>query len=174
MHSGRGSRALVDSCGCEGNCPASVCTNATRCSIPDRLPSSGVVGAGRAPLRVSGLRGPGSYCASRRWHARGLTQPHATDLQYAVSNGPTGGPVRVYVLPDSPVHRTFAKDLLSLYPETVAAGCGTASFTPAPGQAPEPVGDPVEMRQRVANTPGAIGYLPSEMIDETVRELSIR
>ncbi|MCP5435010.1 MAG: hypothetical protein H6957_06045 [Chromatiaceae bacterium] len=101
---------------------------------------------------------------------------NSTRLIFSMQLGqwPDGGPVRVYVLPDdSPVHRTFAKDLLSLYPRQLRRVWDRQLYS-GTGQAPEPVGDPVEMRQRVANTPGAIGYLPSEMIDDTVQVLSVR
>ena len=47
---------------------------------------------------------------------------------------PDGGPVRVYVLPDdSEVHRSFAKDLLSLYPDNCVV-YGTGSSTPEPAR----------------------------------------
>ena len=101
---------------------------------------------------------------------------NSTRLIFSMQLGqwPDGGPVRVYVLPDdSEVHRSFAKDLLSLYPRQLRRVWDRQLYS-GTGQAPEAVADPVEMRQKVANTPGAIGYLPSEMIDDTVQVLSIR
>ena len=42
------------------------------------------------------------------------------------------------------------------------------------GRAPEIVADETEMRRKVATTKGAIGYLSSEKINDTVKVLPIR
>jgi ABC-type phosphate transport system substrate-binding protein len=85
-----------------------------------------------------------------------------------------GAPVRVFVLPDdSRLHGAFARDLLSLYPRQLRRVWDRQLYS-GTGQAPETVANELEMRQRVASTPGAIGYLSSEMIDDTVNVVCIR
>lgn len=101
---------------------------------------------------------------------------NTTRLIFSMQRGqwPDGEPVRVFVLPDdSQVHREFSKHLLSLYPRQLRRVWDRQLYS-GTGQAPETVANEAEMRRRVAGTPGAIGYLPSEMIDDTVHVLSIR
>lgn len=87
---------------------------------------------------------------------------------------PDGTRARVFVLPDDTrEHRTFAKDLLSLYPRQLRRVWDRRLYS-GTGQVPETVADEMEMRQRVATTPGAIGYLSNEMIDNSVHVLQIR
>ena len=87
---------------------------------------------------------------------------------------PGGVPVRVFVLPDdNNAHRAFSKNVLSLYPRQLRRVWDRQLYS-GTGQAPETVTNEVEMRQRVSSTPGAIGYLSSEMIDDSVRVLSIK
>ncbi len=86
---------------------------------------------------------------------------------------PDGNAVRVFVLPDNhPVHRDFSKDRLKLYPRQLRRVWDRQLYS-GTGQAPETVADEAAMRKAVAETPGAIGYLSREMIDDTVRELQI-
>lgn len=86
----------------------------------------------------------------------------------------SGEPVRVFVLPDdSREHRTFAKNLLRLYPGQLRRVWDRRLHS-GTGQAPETVSDQAEMREKIASTPGAIGYLTSEMIDDRVHVLAIR
>ncbi len=67
---------------------------------------------------------------------------------------PDGQAVRVFVLSNNnPVH---ARMVFS----------GT-------GQAPDRVNDQEEMRERVASTPGAIGYLEREYLDDRVQVISM-
>lgn len=85
-----------------------------------------------------------------------------------------GGKVRVFVLPDNnQLHRSFTKDLLRLYPRQLRRVWDRRLYS-GTGQAPVTVHSEAEMRERVANTPGAIGYLSSESIDESVHVLLIR
>jgi len=87
---------------------------------------------------------------------------------------PDGERVRVFVLPDDdPTHRAFTKDHLSLYPRQLRRVWDRQLYS-GTGQAPETVSDVTEMRQRIAATPGAVGYLPSEMINDSVRVLRIQ
>jgi ABC-type phosphate transport system substrate-binding protein len=101
---------------------------------------------------------------------------NTTRLIFSMQLGqwPNGTRIRVFVLPDdSRAHRTFTKDLLSLYPRQLRRVWDRQLYS-GTGQAPETVSDETEMRHRVATTPGAIGYLSSEMIDDRVHVLNIR
>lgn len=85
-----------------------------------------------------------------------------------------GTPVRVFVLPDdSPIHRAFTKYTLILYPRQLRRVWDRQLYS-GTGRAPEIVADETEMRRKVATTEGAIGYLSSEKINDTVKVLSIR
>lgn len=87
---------------------------------------------------------------------------------------PDGEAVHVFVLPDdAALHRAFAKDLLSLYPRQLRRVWDRQLYS-GTGRAPETVSSETEMLQRVADTPGAIGYLSHEMIDDAVRVITIR
>ena len=87
---------------------------------------------------------------------------------------PDGSAVRVFVLPDDhPRHRAFSKDLLTLYPRQLRRVWDRQLYS-GTGQAPEIVADEEAMRKAVAGTPGAIGYLSREMIDDTVNELPLQ
>lgn len=87
---------------------------------------------------------------------------------------PDGTAVRVFVLPDDhPGHRAFSKDLLHLYPRQLRRVWDRQLYS-GTGQAPQTVTDVEAMLKAVARTPGAIGYLSREMIDETVNELPLQ
>ena len=87
---------------------------------------------------------------------------------------PDGVPVQVFVLPDnSQVHRAFAKDRLSLYPRQLRRVWDRQLYS-GTGQVPETVDSEQQMRDRIASTPGSVGYISSEMIDDTVKVLEIR
>ena len=87
---------------------------------------------------------------------------------------PDGTAVRVFVLPDDhPGHRAFSKDLLRLYPRQLRRVWDRQLYS-GTGQAPQTVADAAAMLEAVAQTPGAIGYLSREMIDETVSELPLQ
>lgn len=101
---------------------------------------------------------------------------NTTRLMFSMQLGqwPDGTPVKVFVMPDDSIlHRAFAKDRLSLYPRQLRRVWDRQLYS-GTGQAPETVASEREMRRRVAGTPGAIGYLSSEMIDESVKQLTIR
>lgn len=71
-----------------------------------------------------------------------------------------GTGVYVLVLPDAhPLHREFCKGLLNLYPRQLRRVWERHLYSGA-GALPIEVGSVEEMRKRVAETPGAIGYLP--------------
>lgn len=87
---------------------------------------------------------------------------------------PDGTPVKVFVLrEDSSTHKAFAKRILQIFPHQLSRAWDRLVFS-GTGQAPQVVQSPEEMLARVANTPGAIGYLPPESIDERVQRVGIR
>lgn len=84
-----------------------------------------------------------------------------------------GTPVTVFVLGDgSAIHQTFAKRVLQIFPHQLSRAWDRLVFS-GTGQTPEVVKSAGDMLVRVANTPGAIGYLPTEMIDERVQRVEI-
>lgn len=86
---------------------------------------------------------------------------------------PDGTPVTVYVLrDDSDTHRAFAKRILQIFPQQLNRAWDRLVFS-GTGQAPEVVQSPQEMLLRVAATPGAIGYLPGELVDDRVQRMEI-
>lgn len=67
--------------------------------------------------------------------------------------------VKVFVLPDKhPLHNEFCKEKLSIYPYQLRQSWDRLIYS-GTGQAPTEVATEEEMVARVANTPGAIGYV---------------
>ena len=86
---------------------------------------------------------------------------------------PDGQAVRVFVLSNShPVHARFAKEQLAVYPHQLQLAWDRMVFS-GTGQAPDRVSDQTEMHERVATTPGAIGYLEREYLDDRVQVISM-
>ena len=86
---------------------------------------------------------------------------------------PDGQAVRVHVLNnDDPVHGRFAKERLSVYPHQLQLAWDRMVFS-GTGQAPTRVYSQAEMRERIANTPGALGYLEREYLDDRVQVVSM-
>lgn len=86
---------------------------------------------------------------------------------------PNGAPARVFVLPDrNPVHRNFAKKVLGVFPHQLRRSWDRAVFS-GTGQAPIEVKDEKQMLDRVANTPGAVGYVSGEKGGERVQFISL-
>jgi hypothetical protein len=86
---------------------------------------------------------------------------------------PDGQPIRVFVLDDDhPVHRRFAKTVLSVYPYQLRRVWDQQVYS-GTGQAPNRVGTQQAMREAVAGTAGAIGYLAADQVDDSVRVLGI-
>lgn len=87
---------------------------------------------------------------------------------------PDGTPITVFVLSDrSPHHDAFSKTFLNVFPHQLRQAWDRLVFS-GTGQAPVTVGTELQMKARVAATPGGIGYLPREMVDESVHVLNIR
>lgn len=84
-----------------------------------------------------------------------------------------GSPIRVFVLPDEvPLHHLFAKEKLNIFPYQLRSAWDRLIFS-GTGQAPFLVNSEEEMRVRVANTPGAIGYLKRVNIDDSIQILHV-
>lgn len=74
---------------------------------------------------------------------------------------PDHKPVRVFVMSDDDaVHDEFCRGQLGMYPYVLRNTWDRLVFT-GTGLAPTQVRSEDEMRQKVQETPGAIGYLPS-------------
>ncbi|MDD5036394.1 MAG: hypothetical protein PHE55_16740 [Methylococcaceae bacterium] len=86
-----------------------------------------------------------------------------------------GGSVKVFVLPDNhAVHEAFCKTVLDVFPRQMRVAWDRQVFS-GTGPAPIEVETEEEVLNRVATTPGAVGYLSKEKIDEKkVRLLPIK
>jgi ABC-type phosphate transport system substrate-binding protein len=85
-----------------------------------------------------------------------------------------GTPVKVFVLGDeAQVHISFSKKKLQIFPHQLRYAWDRLVYS-GTGQAPIKVNSEEEMRKKVAATPGAIGYLPEDLIDESVHVLHIQ
>ena len=73
---------------------------------------------------------------------------------------PDGQPARIFVFSDSnPLQDEFCREILGTYPYVLRAAWDRLVFT-GTGLAPVVVKSVAEMQRRVADTPGAIGYVP--------------
>ncbi|WP_231623515.1 substrate-binding domain-containing protein [Nitrosospira briensis] len=87
---------------------------------------------------------------------------------------PDGTAIRIFVMPDdAPLHATFAKEALNVFPYQLRAAWDRLVFS-GTGQAPNTVSSPQEMLAKVASTPGAIGYLTKSRMDGSVNVLHIK
>ncbi len=72
---------------------------------------------------------------------------------------PDGTRIQVFVLPDkAPLHRQFTKSVLGLFPYQLRKTWDKGIYS-GTGEAPIQVSDPAHMLDKIAQTPGAIGYL---------------
>lgn len=84
-----------------------------------------------------------------------------------------GSPITVYVLRDNdPIHKQFCKQVLNVFPHQMRRSWNKLVFS-GTGQAPITVSSIEEMIDKIASTPGAIGYLSAENINENIRILVI-
>lgn len=72
---------------------------------------------------------------------------------------PDGAPLRVFVLNDAqPLHQKFSKSVLQMYPYQLRQNWDRLLYS-GTGQPPVVVDSEEEMLKRVAETPGAVGYV---------------
>ena len=87
---------------------------------------------------------------------------------------PDGTPIKVFVLADdAPLHNSFSKEKLNAFPYQLRQAWDRLVFS-GTGQAPIKVSSSEEMLDKVASTPGAIGYLEKTKISERVNVLQIK
>ncbi len=85
-----------------------------------------------------------------------------------------GEPVTVFVLEDeNPVHKQFSKQILNVFPHQFRRIWNKAVFSGS-GQAPITLMSVEEMKEKIANTPGSIGYLSPDQLDDRIKILDIR
>ncbi len=86
---------------------------------------------------------------------------------------PNGTPIRVFVMGDkTSQHSDFSKHVLGVFPHQLRRAWNRQIYS-GMGQAPMKVDTEAEMLQQIQNTPGAIGYLSEDYINERVRKLSV-
>ncbi len=84
-----------------------------------------------------------------------------------------GSPIRVFTLADDdPLHAAFCKELVGLYPHQLRLAWDRLIFS-GTGQTPVQLASEAEMLERVASTPGAIGYLQRSRITDRVKRLRV-
>lgn len=87
---------------------------------------------------------------------------------------PNGTKIRVFVLSDDDqLHRIVSKEKLNVFPYQLRSNWDRLVFS-GTGQAPVRVNSIEEMLDKIANTPGAIGYLWRANINENVNVLEIK
>ncbi|MCU7922036.1 MAG: substrate-binding domain-containing protein [Candidatus Thiodiazotropha sp. (ex Dulcina madagascariensis)] len=86
---------------------------------------------------------------------------------------PDGTPIHVFVMGDKTnLHADFSKQILGVFPHQLRRAWNRQIYS-GMGQAPTKVESEAEMREQVEKTPGAIGYLSKENINERVRTISV-
>lgn len=86
---------------------------------------------------------------------------------------PDGSAVKVFVLRDDAfLHTQFSKTILHMFPYQLRRAWDRQVYS-GTGQAPNEVASIEEMREKVAGTPGAVGYLPGTVPIENENETEI-
>ena len=84
-----------------------------------------------------------------------------------------GTAIRVFVLPDeNHLNSIFFKQILQIFPYQLRHAWDRLVYS-GTGQAPIVLDSEKEMKNQIANTPGAIGYLPKETFDENITILPV-
>ena len=84
-----------------------------------------------------------------------------------------GTPVTVFVLADdNPLHKRFSKKILNVFPHQLRRIWNNAVFSGS-GQAPITLDSMEEMKQKIATTPGSIGYLNIDELNDDIKVLDI-
>lgn len=88
--------------------------------------------------------------------------------------GSEGRLIKVFVLSDNdPVHEIFAKELLYTFPFNLRRIWDRRIYS-GTGQAPIAVASEEEMREKVASTENAIGYIRRELINTDVKVVKLQ
>ena len=83
-------------------------------------------------------------------------------------------PVTVFVLPDdNPLHKQFSKQILNVFPHQLRRIWNKAVFSGS-GQAPITLKNVAEMKEKIATTPGSIGYVTIDELNDKIKVLDIR
>ena len=91
--------------------------------------------------------------------------------QVVVANAKT--PVIVFTLhPTNHLHNSFCREHLKIFPYQLQRAWDRLVYSGI-GQAPQRVNDVREMREKVSQTPGAIGYLPEDPKEAGIRVIEI-
>lgn len=92
----------------------------------------------------------------------------------SMRNWSNGKAIKVFVLPDNDaLHLEFSKEKLNVFPYQLRLAWDRLVFS-GTGQAPINVYSNEEMLDKVASTPGAIGYLKTTYIRDGVHVLQLR
>jgi hypothetical protein len=84
-----------------------------------------------------------------------------------------GKNIQVFVMPDDdPAHGAFCRQVLHIFPHQIRMAWDRLIYS-GTGQGPQIVSTAEEMRTRLMKTPGAIGYLSKNMINESVKVLPV-
>lgn len=84
-----------------------------------------------------------------------------------------GTPIRVFVLEDGDsLHSKFCKEILKIFPYQLRRLWDKQIFS-GTGTAPTTVKSIQEMRELVANTKGAIGYVSEQDTDDTIKKIGM-
>ena len=85
-----------------------------------------------------------------------------------------GDRISVFVLSgDNATHKVFCRNLLKVFPRQLESVWYRLVYS-GTGEKPVAVSSEEEMVKRVANTPGAIGYIRSESLHEETKVISIK
>jgi hypothetical protein len=98
--------------------------------------------------------------ANRPANAAEITRPFLRGMfGMRLRAWPDGTPVHVFVLGDDhPVHAEFCTEVLQMYPYQLRQGWDRLVYS-GTGQPPIQLGSEEELLRRVAETPGAVGYI---------------
>jgi len=85
-----------------------------------------------------------------------------------------GSPVRVLVFGDNTAeHQAFSKDVLRFFPRQLRQAWDSQVFSGL-GQYPEQVDSVEDMLAKIKTTPGSIGYIFKNNVNDSVRILKVR
>lgn len=85
-----------------------------------------------------------------------------------------GSAIKVFVLGDAdPIHNAFCKKILNIFPHQLRRSWNKLVFSGS-GQAPTKLKNKEIMLTKIANTPGAIGYISVDELNDQIKALDIK